>query len=210
MKDLSIYFQSIDSGDFSEGELGHFMQSNETSFPDIEPNGIALFYVPEHRGLGLENKKVEKLNLRSFLKKLKTHNCKVPIYDLGDLHPGQTIEDTYFAVTNVVEELMKFNVLPIVIGGGQDLTFAQYKAYERLEQTINITAIDPKFDLGTPDGDLTTDDFLSQIITHKPCYLFNYSNLGYQTYLIEEKYRLPSLQQYFYKTSTFHLLSHLP
>jgi arginase family enzyme len=197
MKDLSIYFQSIESGSYSEGDLGAFIQSNNNSFPEIESKGVALFYVPEHRGLGLQNGKVEALNFRKFLYDLKTHNCNVPIYDLGDLHPGQTVEDTYFAVANVVEELVKNDVLPIIIGGGQDLTFAQYKAYERLEQTINITAIDPKFDLGSPDGDLTTDDYLSQIISHKPCYLFNYSNIGYQTYLIKEEQRSLFQKMYF-------------
>ena len=197
MKDISIYFTSIESPAVNSGDIGEVVETYSNDFPDIKNGGIAMFYVPEHRGLGLENKTEIESNFRKFFYALKKHTNDKPLYDLGNLLPGESIQDTYFALANVVEELVKNNVLPVIVGGGQDLTYAQYTAYERLEQTINITAIDPKFDLGTPDGKLTTDDFLSQIIAHKPCYLFNYSNIGYQTYLIDAEQRDLFQKMYF-------------
>ena len=47
----------------------------------------------------------------------------------------------------VVSELVKLNIIPIIIGGGQDLTYAQYLAYENLEQKVDLVVVDSKFDL---------------------------------------------------------------
>lgn len=196
MKDISIYFQPLEKFDTVPGSMGEFVDYNFGSFPDIEAKGVAIFHVPEYRGLELSNTS-ERIQFRRFFADLKCHHKEVPVYDLGDILPGATRKDTFYAVANVVEELMKANVVPVIIGGGQDVTYAQYLAYERMEQVINITAVDPKFDLGVPEDDLTTDDYLSSIIAHKPCYLFNYSNIGYQTYLIDAQQRDLFQQMYF-------------
>ncbi|MES2395934.1 MAG: formimidoylglutamase, partial [Bacteroidota bacterium] len=92
----------------------------------------------------------------------------------------------YFAVTDVLSQLLKKNIIPIVIGGGQDLTYCNYAAYKTLEQTINIVAIDSCFDIGDGDKELNSQSYLSKIILHKPNILFNYSNVGYQTYFVEQ------------------------
>ena len=57
-----------------------------------------------------------------------------------------------------------------------------YRAYDSLEQTVNITAVDSRFDLGNPEDDLTSQSYLSKVIMQEPSNLFNYSNVGYQTY----------------------------
>jgi arginase family enzyme len=46
------------------------------------------------------------------------------IADLGDIPEGNSVEDTYFAVKKLVSELIKKKILPIIIGGSQDLTYA--------------------------------------------------------------------------------------
>lgn len=68
--------------------------------------------------------------------------------DLGDICAGFTPEDTDYALKIVVGGLLK-NIIPIIIGGGQELTFAQYLGYEKLEQTVNIVSIDSQFNLGS-------------------------------------------------------------
>jgi len=74
------------------------------------------------------------------------------------------------------------NILPIIIGGGQDATFSNYKAYDKLEQTVNLVTVDNMFDLGNIDDELSSKSYLSKIIMEVPSNLFNYSNIGYQTY----------------------------
>jgi formiminoglutamase len=78
--------------------------------------------------------------------------------------------------------LIKNKIIPIIIGGSQDLTYANYRAYDMLEQTVNIVAVDNKFDLGSIEDELTSQSYLSKIVMNQPNNLFNYMNIGYQTY----------------------------
>lgn len=48
---------------------------------------------------------------------------------------------------------------------------------------VNIANIDYKFDLGDSNQKMNHESYLSHMIVDKPYNLFNYSNLGYQTYL---------------------------
>ena len=43
-------------------------------------------------------------------------------------------------------------------------------------------SVDSRFDLGSIDDELSSNSFLSKIIMEQPNNLFNYSNIGYQTY----------------------------
>jgi arginase family enzyme len=108
------------------------------------------------------------------------------IIDLGNILPGETPEDTYYALSEVCAACMKLNVIPIVLGGSQDLTFGTYKAYEGMEQTVNLVTIDSKLDFGSSPDDSSADGYLNRIILHRPNYLFNYSNLGHQRYLTDK------------------------
>ena len=76
-------------------------------------------------------------------------------------------------------------IIPVILGGSQDLTYANYRAYESLGRVINILAIDPMFDLGTTEQELDSRSYLNKIILHQPNFLFNYTNLGYQTYFVD-------------------------
>lgn len=189
MNDISIYFEPISTEGvkFEEGSLGESNSIHERSFPELKRGDIVFFYVPEYRGIKSEKLvKGTRDTFRYHLAKLyPAFGWKARIADLGNIKPGKTIEDTYFAVANVMTELIKNEIIPIIIGGSQDLTYAQFKGYEKLEQAVNLVVIDNKFDIGSPENELTADGFLSHIIMHKPGYLFNYSNIGYQTYFVK-------------------------
>ena len=189
MNDISIYFEpvSIEGVVFEEGSLGESNSIYTNSFPELKKGDIAFFYVPEYRGVISEKElKGKRDSFRyHFANLYPSFNWKKNIADLGNIKPGKTIEDTYFAVSNVVAELVKHEVVPIIIGGGQDLTYAQFKGYEKLEQTVNLVSIDNQFDLGLPEKTITSTGYLSHIILHQPSFLFNYSNIGYQSYFIK-------------------------
>ncbi|NQY66527.1 MAG: arginase family protein, partial [Flavobacteriales bacterium] len=55
-----------------------------------------------------------------------------------------------------------------------------------LEQTINLVSIDPRFDIEDVGADFNSRSYLSKIILSQPNYLFNYSNLGHQSYYVAE------------------------
>lgn len=182
MKDISIYFAPIlKEGTYTDQQIGHFIDANTHSFPEMKPSGIALFYVPEFRGDSKENSNINPECFRSFLYDLYVgFDWKMPMYDLGNILPGQELNDTYFAVSQVVAELVKNNIMPVIIGGSQDLTMALYKGYEQLEQMVNLCCVDHKLDLGNPEGPISADGFLSHLLLQRPCYLFNHSNIGLQ------------------------------
>jgi formiminoglutamase len=113
------------------------------------------------------------------------------IVDLGNIKRGDKVTDTYFALKTVVEELVKRDIVPIIIGGGQDLTYAQYLGYENLEQKVDVLVVDSHFDLDD-DGfgasiETNSIAYLNKIFLHEPNYLFNFSNLGYQTYFTSQE-----------------------
>lgn len=113
------------------------------------------------------------------------------IVDLGNIKAGATISDTYVALKMVVAELIRLNIVPVIIGGGQDLTYAQYMAYESLEQKVDLVVVDSKFDIDEveqDEGSLAThsNSYLNKIFLHQPNYLFNFSNVGYQTYFVNQ------------------------
>jgi formiminoglutamase len=65
------------------------------------------------------------------------------------------------------------------------LTYANYLAYEKSEQIINLVCIDNQLNLGEADEKLNSRSFLSKIILHQPNFLFNYSNIGLQRYFVK-------------------------
>jgi len=188
MKDLSIYFSPISSenegvlnlASAKVGTLGASMEVySSKGFPDLEKNGIAIFYVPEFRNSSFEDVQPEKF--RHHLYQLFQGNeLKLKCYDLGDIQRGERIEDTYFAVSQVVEELVKNQIIPILIGGSQDLTIALYEGYNKLEQLTNLCAVDSSLDFGSTDEPIHADGYISHLLTKKPCHLFNFAAIGLQ------------------------------
>ena len=108
-------------------------------------------------------------------------NWNTTIVDLGTIEAGASIDDTYFVVKNLMSELIKKKIIPVIIGGSQDITYSMYRAYDNLDQMVNLVSIDNQFDFAKEAG-LVSNSFLSKIIVEEPNNLFNYSNLGYQTY----------------------------
>jgi len=150
-------------------------------FPDLNTAKIAIIGVLDNRG----NNAALTVDL-DFIRKefyaLFPGNWESSIIDLGDIPEGNTQEDTYYAVAKIVSELIKKQILPIIIGGSQDLTYAMYRGYDQLDQMVNLVAIDSKFDFGKEEVLNTSESFLSKIIINEPTNLFNYSNVGFQTY----------------------------
>ena len=46
------------------------------------------------------------------------------------------------------------NIIPIIIGGSQDLTYANYRAYDNFMPMVNIVNVDTNFDLGDSTNQL--------------------------------------------------------
>jgi hypothetical protein len=188
MLDISLYFQPIDEVGDKIGSIGASLEVHTMdNFPDIENDSIALFYCPEFRNGEKSVHGKSNDSFRNYFYDLSMPITWVKkIYDLGTLLPGETIEDTYYAVSHIVSELIKRNILPIVIGGAQDLIVPIYKGFAGSEQMVNITSIDAQVNLGSVEEPLTSNSFLSHLLMTKPCNLFNYSVIGLQSPYIRQ------------------------
>lgn len=194
MSDIAHFFTPVDlfyiteGTQYNESQFGSLftIYSDADNFPELEGVDMAIIGVLEDRNA--ENNSgcaTAPDSVRKFLYKLYGSSFSPNIVDIGNISPGHSTEDTYFALKSTVDFLVRKNIIPLIIGGSQDLTYAQFLGYKDLEQTINIAAIDSVFDLGNPDEDITNISYLGKIILHQPNYLFNYSNIGYQTYLVD-------------------------
>ncbi len=192
--EMAMYFQPV-SGLPENNDPHHkrfsdvlHIHTEEDGFPALKGLDIALIGVKEDRR-SPENEGCAEgpAVIRDELYKLFPPHEQLRIADLGNIRKGYAVEDTYFALSNVVSQLLELGILPVIIGGSQDLTYANYLAYEQLGQIINIVAVDPRFDLGRTENELDAGSYLSRIILHQPNYLFNYTNIGYQSYYVDHK-----------------------
>jgi formiminoglutamase len=193
---LKDFFQAIDidflSGgeDFKKSSLGDILEKHtiKNGFPNQTTAKLAIIGVCEERGANGNagcSKGVD--FIRKYLYDLFIGEFSGEIVDLGNINAGHEINDTYFALAQVCSLLMKKDILPIIIGGSQDLTYGQFKGYETLEATVNGLNIDARFDLGHSTEILNSHSFVGKIILHQPNFLFNYSHLAYQTYFVSQE-----------------------
>ncbi|MHA7864184.1 formimidoylglutamase [Flagellimonas marinaquae] len=159
------------------------MHTEKDGLPVFAHADVAIFGVLESRNAF--EKKPEKLDLdevRIQLYRLMMGNWNSTIIDIGDVEEGDTVEDTYFVVKEIVAGLLEENIIPIVLGLTQDITFPTYRAFDNIKKMVNLVSIDSRFDFGEDDELISSHSYMSKIITDKPNNLFNFSNIGYQSY----------------------------
>ena len=195
---LADFFSPIDlnklspSNGFYTSQLGSLLEIHTSDFPDLDSGNynLAIFGVLDDRNaINNQGCALGPDYIRDRFYQLNEGNFSSKIVDLGNIKAGKSVSDTYVAVKMVVAELIKKNIVPVILGGGQDITYAQYMAYEELEQKVDLLVVDSHFDLDdSPEDTIETTSaaYLHKILIHQPNYLFNFSNLGYQTYYVNQ------------------------
>ena len=159
------------------------LHTRQNGMPELQELQIAIIGVRENRGASeQEDALIDFAPIRKALYRLFPGNWHTLIGDLGDLEPGASLSDTFYALQDIVGQLVKHNVIPLIIGGSQDLTYALYRAFDNLDQMVNLVNVDSCFDLGDSSLPMTHKSFVGKIIIDQPYNLFNYSNVGFQTY----------------------------
>lgn len=175
---LAAYIEALPAQ--ALGKTVHLNLDGE--LPELEGVSIAILGVLENRGKGDNAAQLHLNYIRKQFYALYPGNWHSTVVDLGNVTPGASKPDTYYVVKTVVEELVKNKIIPVVIGGSQDITYAVYRGYDKLEQMVNLAVIDSKFDFGKEDEEISAGSYLTRIIVEEPNNLFNFSNVGYQTY----------------------------
>ena len=159
------------------------IHSQQNGIPDLDGVKIAIVGVLENRNdINYIGEELNLSEIRKSLYALFPGNWHTTIADLGDIKKGESVEDTYYALQTTIAILIEKNIIPLIIGGSQDLTYANYRAYDNLGPMVNIVNVDCNFDLGDSAKPIKNNSYLGKVILEQPYNLFNYSTIGYQTY----------------------------
>jgi formiminoglutamase len=188
--DLKDYFSPVD---LNLDQLHHPMQfgfsiekfSKDRPIPlTLEGYDLVILGVPEDRNSSNKGCAHGADEIRHCFYQLYRADKRLRIFDLGNLKKGKRINDTYFGLRDVIVYLRQCKTLPIVIGGSNDLLYSAFLAYEKREEPYNIVNVDSRLDIGNAEVELNSFSYASQIFMQRSLRLYNYTNLGYQTYLV--------------------------
>ena len=151
-------------------------------FPSLKFSELVIFNVNEYEGsknTSLDNN----CKIRESLYSLHVENSP-RISDLGTLKLMPKRQESFKIIEEVCSVLIDNGAIPVIIGGGHDISYAVYKSYVSLKRFTTITVVDKEFDIGMQEDNLASYSYLSKIISHKPSYLFHYNNIGYQSFFV--------------------------
>jgi formiminoglutamase len=188
--DLTILFSPIDDSIYNRpypaNSFFKYIKVFGDSMPDYKGAHIAIFGVKEDRGtdtnIGCANGPDE---IRKKLYNLKKGLGAYRIVDLGNLNPGIDLDETYVRISEVCRILLESNVMPVILGGTHDLDFGQYRSYEEMEKLVSFLNIDAFLDLEDNKESRPTLQHIHKILLYEPNYLFSYTHLAHQSYLID-------------------------
>lgn len=200
--DLTILFSPIDeqvySGITSHATFFKNIKIFGEKMPSYKDAHIALFGIKESRG-GENNSGASQGpdEIRKKLYNLKKGNGSYRIVDLGNLNPGHDLDETYVRISEVCRILLENNVLPVIIGGTHDLDYGQYSGYETMSKLVSLLNIDAFLDLEDKKESAPNQQHIHKILLHEPNYLFSYTHLAYQSYLIDPSHTAVLEKLYF-------------
>ncbi len=188
--DLNDYFDpvSLEKPDFNIfREVYTFSHSIKINTPDtpIRDTGsydIAIMGVREDKNAFVKGAASAPDLIRQKLYMLGYVNKKVKIIDLGNLKITPNINDTYFALRDILNELISQQVVPVIFGGSQDLTYGMSLAFTGPGKFWNLTTLDSKLDFDVGRKKLSSKNYLDAIFRDNKSDVLNYINIGHQLY----------------------------
>jgi len=171
----------------------------DSPISDLSGYKVAIAGVPEDRNAKIRGSSAAPDLIRNKLYNLYHVNPALKIIDLGNLISGNSVQDTYYAICDLILELKDKGIITIILGGSQDLTYGIYLAYEKLNALFNFVTVDSRLDLGIIQDEIKPESYLIPILSRKKELIFNYTNLGHQKYLVDQE-DIDFLQQQFNET----------
>lgn len=189
MLDFHAYFTPLNQGIYSLKErwettqIGRLIDTHtQDNFPSLDSVQIAIFNIREYEG-SKNSVNDDDCKIRDAFYRLHFNNLP-QVVDLGILSLMPTRKESFKIIEDVCIGLFNKGIIPFVIGGGHDISYAIYKAYVSIEKIITLCCVDKSFDIGLEKDKLASFSFLGKIIGHTPSHLFHYSNIGYQSFYV--------------------------
>ncbi|MBR4839792.1 MAG: formimidoylglutamase [Paludibacteraceae bacterium] len=123
--------------------------------------------------------------IRKYLYSLRGGLKRLRVADLGNIRCGNDSVEASFALRDVVAELRAARVIPVVIGGSQDLTVAVYDGLKENSAELNLTVLDSRLDLSVEEmAPVTPYSYLNTILHDEK--RFRVDVVGSQSYYYSE------------------------
>ena len=192
--DLNGYFDpvSLERPEFEYLDniesFSHHISVNTPDHPirELDKHQVALVGVPVDRNGFVKGSKEAPNQVRSKLYQLRKIEKSLKIYDLGNIKNGESINDTYFALRDIVLELRERDITTILIGGSQDLSRGVFLALEKQNGLHHILTIDSMLDFTLKEDPLNSRNYLNQVVSENGLRQFSLTNLGHQACFVTE------------------------
>ncbi len=153
---------------------------------ELDKHQVAILGIPEDTNAFIKGSKDAPDKVRSKLYQLRKINKNLKIYDLGNIKKGGTMNDTYYAVRDVLLELKERDMVTIILGGSQDLSRGVFLALEKTDGLHQILTIDSMLDFAAKEEVINSRNYLNQILDRSVRKRFSFTNLGHQAYFVTE------------------------
>ncbi len=192
--DLNGYFDpvSLERPEFEYLEdnesFSHHISVHTPDQPirELDKHQIAIVGIPIDTNAFIKGSKEAPDQIRSKLYQLRKIDKNLKIYDLGNLKNGGSVNDTYFALRDVVLELKERDMITIIFGGSQDLSRGVFLALEKQEGLHQVLTIDSMLDFSMKEDVLNSRNYLNHLIDPATGKQFSLTNLGHQAYFVTE------------------------
>lgn len=198
-----LFFTKNDANDIRLGEIA------SSSVENYEESEIVVLGCPQDEGVRRNKGRIGAAlapdAIRTQFYKLSNFGISAGIFDLGDTIIQETLEDTHDLHTKIVRRVLRDGKRLIILGGGNDISYADGAAMAKVFGDENWSAfnIDAHFDVradfprnsGTPYRQLLDENLLKprnfceiafQLQANSPIYFDYLKNLGATTISLEE------------------------
>ncbi len=163
--------------DYRRGQIGFSLSRNN----DFATSDLILIGCTEYRGQGDKRRHGGADEIRRQLYRLYHWHEDVRIADLGNIRPGEKLQDSYAALQAVLSELIGKGKKVLVLGGSHDNTLAVYRAFAAHKKIVEATVTDAVIDIDQ-EARLAADNFLLEMLTSEPNFIRQFNLLGFQSY----------------------------
>jgi len=192
--DLNGYFDpvSLERPEFEYLEnnesFSHHISVHTPDQPirELDKHQVAIIGVPADSNGFIKGSKDAPDQIRSKLYQLRKIDRNLKIYDLGNVKNGESINDTYFALRDIMLELREREISSIILGGSQDLSRGVFLALEKHEGLHLILTIDSMLDFSLDEDQLNSRNYLNQVVNTAGLKQFSLTNLGHQAYFVTD------------------------
>ena len=187
--DESLFFSRNDPAD---QRLGDLVTRHPGAFPGDAR--VAIIGVPQDIGVARNGGRTGAAEapdaIRRMLYRLTPYDVATGhsiehgvIRDLGNIHCGGELEEIHARLTAVVSEVCRTGVVPIVLGGGHDTTYAAAAGVAAVHGALGMINADAHLDVRTANPLRNSGTSFRMLIDEGCIHPENFVELGIQSYV---------------------------